>query len=236
MLPAQPALLEESPHARVATRRLERALPYLLIAPVITYIVVVLIAPVLIEVYYSFLTREQGTFAYHIVQRFTLDNYIQIFAQRYIVDSLLFTIGISFIIAVGTVVLGEQDAGGAAQHHSLPTGLARSRGSIGRSILTRRNLPSADATHLRSSREPLAGSPDSRLGRTRARDLGHLLDEVEKTCDVAAIVDRGSVVAQGAIHELVRGGPRAIDIVCHNPIEAATLLAAVPGVTLSLIG
>ena len=50
----------------------------------------------------------------------------------------------------------------------------------------------------------------------------HLLDEVEKTCDVAAIVDQGRVVAQGTIHELVRGGPRAIDIVCHSPVEAAT--------------
>ena len=59
----------------------------------------------------------------------------------------------------------------------------------------------------------------------------HLLDEVEKTCDLAAIVDLGNVVAQGAIHELVSGGPRAIDIVCHSPVEAATLLAAVPGVT-----
>ena len=59
----------------------------------------------------------------------------------------------------------------------------------------------------------------------------HLLDEVEKTCDVAAIVDQGRVVAQGTIHELVRGGPRAIDIVCHSPVEAAALLAAVPGVT-----
>jgi ABC-2 type transport system ATP-binding protein len=59
----------------------------------------------------------------------------------------------------------------------------------------------------------------------------HLLDEVEKTCDVAAIVDQGRVVAQGTIGELVRGGPRAIDIVCHGPVEAATLLAAVPGVT-----
>ena len=59
----------------------------------------------------------------------------------------------------------------------------------------------------------------------------HLLDEVEKTCDLAAIVDLGNVVAQGAIGELVRGGPRAIDIVCHSPVEAATLLAAVPGVT-----
>jgi ABC-2 type transport system ATP-binding protein len=59
----------------------------------------------------------------------------------------------------------------------------------------------------------------------------HLLDEVEKTCDVAAIVDHGRVVAQGTIHELVRGGQRAIDIICHGPAEAAHLLAAVPGVT-----
>jgi ABC-2 type transport system ATP-binding protein len=59
----------------------------------------------------------------------------------------------------------------------------------------------------------------------------HLLDEVERTCDVAAIVDQGKVVAQGPIHELVRGGPRAIDIVCHGPVQAATLLAAMPGVT-----
>jgi ABC-2 type transport system ATP-binding protein len=59
----------------------------------------------------------------------------------------------------------------------------------------------------------------------------HLLDEVEKTCDLAAIVDQGRVVAQGSIGELVRGGPRAIDIVCHGPVEAARLLAAVPGVS-----
>jgi ABC-2 type transport system ATP-binding protein len=59
----------------------------------------------------------------------------------------------------------------------------------------------------------------------------HLLDEVEKTCDVAAIVDSGRVVAQGTIGELVRGGPRAIDVVCHGPAEVVRLLAAVPGVT-----
>jgi ABC-2 type transport system ATP-binding protein len=59
----------------------------------------------------------------------------------------------------------------------------------------------------------------------------HLLDEVEKTCDVAAIVDQGRIVAQGTIDELVRGGPRVVDIVCHSPAEAAHVLAAVPGVT-----
>src|SRR3954468_2786393 len=58
----------------------------------------------------------------------------------------------------------------------------------------------------------------------------HLLDEVEKTCDIVAIVDDGRVVAQGPIHEIVRGGPRAIDIVAHSAVDAARLLAAVPGV------
>ena len=58
----------------------------------------------------------------------------------------------------------------------------------------------------------------------------HLLDEVEKTCDIVAIVDDGRVVAQGTIGEITRGGPRAIDIVASNAVEAAQLLAAVPGV------
>lgn len=34
----------------------------------------------------------------------------------------------------------------------------------------------------------------------------HLLDEVEKICDAAAIVDRGRVLTQGAIAELAGGG------------------------------
>jgi ABC-2 type transport system ATP-binding protein len=34
----------------------------------------------------------------------------------------------------------------------------------------------------------------------------HLLDEVEKICDAAAIVDRGKIVTQGAITELAEGG------------------------------
>jgi len=34
----------------------------------------------------------------------------------------------------------------------------------------------------------------------------HLLDEVERTCDAAAIVDRGKIVTQGAIADLAAGG------------------------------
>ena len=37
----------------------------------------------------------------------------------------------------------------------------------------------------------------------------HLLDEVEKTCDAAAIVDRGKIITQGPIAELAGGGARA---------------------------
>src|SRR4051794_27590372 len=59
----------------------------------------------------------------------------------------------------------------------------------------------------------------------------HLLDEVEKVADYAAIVDQGHVVAQGSIAELTGGGAtRAIDIVADSHTRAASLLAAVPGV------
>jgi ABC-2 type transport system ATP-binding protein len=37
----------------------------------------------------------------------------------------------------------------------------------------------------------------------------HLLDEVEKVCDVAAIVDRGKIVTQGPIAEISQGGDGA---------------------------
>jgi len=36
----------------------------------------------------------------------------------------------------------------------------------------------------------------------------HLLDEVEKICDAAAIVDRGKIITQGPIAELAEGGAR----------------------------
>jgi ABC-2 type transport system ATP-binding protein len=58
----------------------------------------------------------------------------------------------------------------------------------------------------------------------------HLLDEVEKTCDVAAIVDKGHVIAQGTIADLVGGQAREIDIVAAPKVRAAGLLAAVPNV------
>jgi ABC-2 type transport system ATP-binding protein len=54
----------------------------------------------------------------------------------------------------------------------------------------------------------------------------HLLDEVEKICDAAAIVDRGSVVTQGPIAELVGGqGPHELIVGVDDPELAFDALA-----------
>jgi ABC-2 type transport system ATP-binding protein len=49
----------------------------------------------------------------------------------------------------------------------------------------------------------------------------HLLDEVEKICDVAAIVDRGTVLTQGPIAELAGGGARHELIIGVDDAERA---------------
>jgi ABC-2 type transport system ATP-binding protein len=53
----------------------------------------------------------------------------------------------------------------------------------------------------------------------------HLLDEVERTCDAVAIVDRGSVIAQGPISELLAGAEVALQVECSEPRWARSLLA-----------
>ena len=45
----------------------------------------------------------------------------------------------------------------------------------------------------------------------------HLLDEVERTCDAVAIVDRGKVIRQGAITDLLAGSSFVVEIECSEP-------------------
>jgi ABC-2 type transport system ATP-binding protein len=52
----------------------------------------------------------------------------------------------------------------------------------------------------------------------------HLLDEVERTCDAVAIVDRGNVIRQGPIAELLSGASLALEVDCAEPDRARTLL------------
>ena len=56
----------------------------------------------------------------------------------------------------------------------------------------------------------------------------HLLDEVERTCDAVAIVDRGTVIRQGPIADLLAGSAFELQVDCSTPERASTLLAATP--------
>jgi ABC-2 type transport system ATP-binding protein len=53
----------------------------------------------------------------------------------------------------------------------------------------------------------------------------HLLDEVERTCDAVAIVDRGNVIRQGPISELLAGAAVTLQVDCSEPNRACALLA-----------
>ena len=53
----------------------------------------------------------------------------------------------------------------------------------------------------------------------------HLLDEVERTCDAVAIVDRGKVIRQGPIADLLAGSAFELQIDCSDPDRAGALLA-----------
>jgi ABC-2 type transport system ATP-binding protein len=54
----------------------------------------------------------------------------------------------------------------------------------------------------------------------------HLLDEVERTCDAVAIVDRGKIIRQGAISELLAGASLVLQVECSQPERARSLIEA----------
>jgi ABC-2 type transport system ATP-binding protein len=52
----------------------------------------------------------------------------------------------------------------------------------------------------------------------------HLLDEVERTCDAVAIVDRGQVIRQGPISQLLAGSSMVLQVDCSDTDRARALL------------
>jgi ABC-2 type transport system ATP-binding protein len=52
----------------------------------------------------------------------------------------------------------------------------------------------------------------------------HLLDEVQRTCNAVAIVDRGSVVRQGSISDLLAGSSLVLQVECSQPDRAQSLV------------
>ncbi|HZU20377.1 MAG TPA: ABC transporter ATP-binding protein [Gaiellaceae bacterium] len=59
----------------------------------------------------------------------------------------------------------------------------------------------------------------------------HLLDEVEKTCDEVAIVDRGRVILQGRVDEISSSGEPTVLVGVDDRAAAKRLLAADPRVS-----
>jgi ABC-2 type transport system ATP-binding protein len=64
----------------------------------------------------------------------------------------------------------------------------------------------------------------------------HLLDEVQRTCDSVAIVDRGTVVRQGPIAELLAGASTVVELECSEPERARVILQQItPGMSVELV-
>jgi ABC-2 type transport system ATP-binding protein len=59
----------------------------------------------------------------------------------------------------------------------------------------------------------------------------HILDEVEKTCDYVAIVDRGEIVTMGPLADLQGEGKPRVLIGVDGTAAALEILSAVPGVS-----
>jgi ABC-2 type transport system ATP-binding protein len=64
----------------------------------------------------------------------------------------------------------------------------------------------------------------------------HLLDEVERTCDAVAIVDRGKVIRQGPISQLLAGSSVELQVDCSEPDRARTLLEPIAVAALVQVG
>ena len=58
----------------------------------------------------------------------------------------------------------------------------------------------------------------------------HLLDEIEKTCDMVAIIDQGRLIRQGSIDALREGGAVQLIVECDDVVRARQLAATVAGV------
>ena len=103
---------------------------------------------------------------------------------------------------------------------------SRAGGARARSVRSRDGR--VERPGRRSSQDLLHGHATAprRRPRPARRSEPLILDEVEKTCDGVAIVDRGRIVAQGTIAELRDGGGTHL-LIEAEPIEhARTLLAS----------
>jgi ABC-2 type transport system ATP-binding protein len=58
----------------------------------------------------------------------------------------------------------------------------------------------------------------------------HLLDEIERTCDMVAIIDRGKLIRQGRLSDLTDGAAQQVLVACDDNARALAVLGTVAGV------
>ncbi|HWF57815.1 MAG TPA: ABC transporter ATP-binding protein [Candidatus Dormibacteraeota bacterium] len=63
----------------------------------------------------------------------------------------------------------------------------------------------------------------------------HLLDEIERTCDMVAIIDLGRLVRQGRLSELHDGEAQQVLVVCDDNVRALALLSKEPSVKTAVV-
>jgi ABC-2 type transport system ATP-binding protein len=80
-----------------------------------------------------------------------------------------------------------------------------------------------DPAGMREMREMILGFVHE--GRTVVLS-SHLLDEIQRTCDAVAIVDRGRVVRQGTIDELLQATTVGLQIECNHVDRASEVVGA----------
>jgi ABC-2 type transport system ATP-binding protein len=90
-----------------------------------------------------------------------------------------------------------------------------------------------DPAGMRDMREMILSFVDE--GRTVVLS-SHLLDEVQRTCDSVAIVDRGTVIRHGPIAELLAGTSVVVEVECSEPERARGLVRrAAPDASIDLV-
>jgi ABC-2 type transport system ATP-binding protein len=58
----------------------------------------------------------------------------------------------------------------------------------------------------------------------------HLLNEVQQVCDRIAVLNKGRVVAQGRVNDLLNGSRPTVRVSVPVPADAARILQSLPGV------